>query len=157
MDLIPHSSKAVEIHIADIPTVVSLSRLVPEFSNPYPEETYQQRIGKREHLLLVASVSQQLAGFKAGYASDKSGYFYSWMGGVLPRFRRMGVAKRLADFQEKWGLERGYSHIHMKTRNMHQNMLLFSISRGFQITRVEASDTIRENRIYLEKKLKKLT
>ncbi len=157
MDLIPHSPTSVEIYLADIPTIVGLSRLVPEFSNLYLEGTYQQRIEKREHLLLVASISQQLAGFKAGYASDKSDYFYSWMGGVLPAFRRIGVAKALAEFQEKWAIDKGYSHIHMKTRNMHQNMLLFSISRGFQITRVEAEDTIRENRIYLEKKLKKLT
>lgn len=157
MDLIPLSPKSVEVHITDIPTTVSLSRLVPEFSNPYPTETYHQRMGNREHLLLVATVSQQLAGFKAGYASEKSGYFYSWMGGVLPEFRRIGVAKKLADFQEDSALAKGYSHLHMKTRNMHRNMLLFSISRGFQITRVEASDTICENRVYLEKKLKKLT
>ncbi|MEM8901024.1 MAG: GNAT family N-acetyltransferase [Bacteroidota bacterium] len=157
MDLIPNTSQSVEVHITDISTIVSLSRLVPEFSNPYPAQTYHQRIEDREHLLLAASISQQLAGFKVGYASEKEGYFYSWMGGVLPEFRRMGIAKALAEFQEKWALRKGYSHIHMKTRNMHQNMLLFSISRDFQITHVEASDTIKENRIYLEKKLKKLT
>ncbi|MEL6193661.1 MAG: GNAT family N-acetyltransferase [Bacteroidota bacterium] len=157
MDGNPLTSNLIEVHVTDISTTVSLSRLVPEFSNPYPEETYHQRIGNREHLLLAASISQQLVGFKAGYAREENGYFYSWMGGVLPDFRRLGVAKTLAEFQEKWAIDKGYSHIHMKTRNMHKNMLLFSISRGFKITRVEGSDTIRENRIYLEKKLRKLT
>jgi GNAT superfamily N-acetyltransferase len=75
------------------------------------------------------------------------------MGGVLPEFRRHHIANQLADAQEKWAKENGYTAITFRTRNRHKAMLLFSIKNGFQIIGVEPRETIDEYRILLRKNL----
>lgn len=145
----------MEIQIVDIPTTARLSLHIPEFEAPYGKDVYYQRLSGKNHLLLAASIDGLLVGFKAGYESDEPTHFYSWMGGVLPEYRKLGVATALAAYQEKWVIEQGYSHILMKTRNQNRNMLLFCLSRGFQITAVRPAETLAEHRIYLQKELKK--
>jgi GNAT superfamily N-acetyltransferase len=90
-------------------------------------------------------------GFKVGYQREIDGSFYSWMGGVLPDFRRRHVARLLAEAQEKWAAGHGYRRITCKTRNRHKAMLLFALKNGFRITAVEPQPDPDENRIWLEK------
>ena len=66
----------------------------------------------------------------------------------------MGLAKKLADFQEKWALENGFSAIRFKTLNRHKAMLTFAINNGFQIYSVKPKDEIENYRIELIKDLK---
>jgi ribosomal protein S18 acetylase RimI-like enzyme len=49
-------------------------------------------------LILVASIQKMLLGYKVAYKDGQD--LYSWMGGVLPEYRKMGIAKKLADEQE---------------------------------------------------------
>jgi len=65
----------------------------------------------------------------------------------------MGIAQALADAQETWAKEQGYSTITFKTRNSHKAMLLFALKNGFNIIGFEAKETIAENRILLQKPL----
>ena len=129
-----------------------ISSQIPEFNTPYPLSEYKKRIDNTPHLALVAIINEEYAGFKIGYEIDKT-VFYSWMGGVKSSFRRMGVAKALANHQEAWLKENDYKILKMKTRNQHKNMLLFALSNGFQITGVESRESIEANRIFLEKNL----
>lgn len=103
------------------------------------------------HLLLSAEVAGEIAGFKVGYERDSS--FYSWMGGVRPEYRRMGIAKALAQRQEAWAKSRGYQHIRFKTRNYLKPMLIFALNNGFYISAVEKRTDPLSNRIWLEKVL----
>ena len=68
---------------------------------PYGIEEFERRCSGI-HLSLIAEIENQSVGFKIGYDRFKDGSFYSWMGGVLPEFRKKGVASALADFQENW-------------------------------------------------------
>ncbi len=144
---------SVEIKTGSIGEVVQLSNKIPEFHNPHDRAAYEKRILGKNHLILIAFVNTLPVGFKLGYQKFNDGSFYSWMGGVLPDYRKMGIAKSLADFQENWVIEQGYQTLKMKTRNRHTSMLLFAIGNGFKITQLDKREDIEENRIHLEKQL----
>lgn len=141
----------LKIKEADIETVVALSQQIPEFTQPHGREEYYKRLTGVPHLLLVAYIENKPVAFKVGY--ERAGIFYSWMGGVLPAYRRLGIAQALADAQENWAKAQGYPHITFKTRNSHRGMLLFAIQNGFQIISVEQRERIQDYRILLRKVL----
>ena len=132
-----------------IETAVRLSQQIPEFSEPHGIGEYEKRLEQANHLILIAYDKSLPIGFKVGYERDD--YFYSWMGGVLPEYRKKGVAQKLADEQEAWAKQQNYPHVTFKTRNRHQAMLLFAIKNGFQIIGFEKRQDISENRILLRK------
>lgn len=139
----------IKIQEGSLETVVAISKKIPEFHNPHELATYQQRLKKVPNIVLVAYVEEIPAGFKVGYERD--GYFYSWMGAILPAYRRLGLAKQLAEKQEAWAKVNGYPHVTFKTRNRLKPMLLFAISRGFDIIEIQPKETIGEYRIILRK------
>ncbi|MFA0963206.1 GNAT family N-acetyltransferase [Roseivirga sp. BDSF3-8] len=143
--------------------VFSLIPHIPEFNGSYPREEYNLRLSHTPHLILLAEWRDHirnearnnegsLAGFKVGYELQP-GVFYSWMGGVHHRYRRMGVAAMLADRQEEWAIQAGYNTLRLKTWNRHKGMLCFSILRGFNILSVEPYPRMDDYRIILEKSL----
>ena len=140
------------IKTEELQTAVDLSTQIPEFDDPYPVEVYSDRM-KTGRLILTAYVNNEIAGFKVGYDRFEDGSFYSWMGGVLPEFRKQGVAKTLADHQEKWAKKKGFNSIKMKTRKKHEAMITFSLKRGFVITGEIPKIPEEKPRIWLEKKL----
>jgi len=142
-----------KIRQGSIHEVVEISRQIPEFINPYREEIYEARLSGVPHLILVAEVEGKGVAFKVGYDRDKDSSFYSWMGGVLPDYRRAKLARRLAEHQEAWAKEQGYSSIRFKTRNKLKAMQIFAISRGFDIIALFPEDDLGEYRILMEKQL----
>ena len=75
------------------------------------------------------------------------------MGGILPDFRKKGIAKALADTQEKWAKKQGYTTITFKTRNHHKGMLIFALKNGFDMIGFNERETVETNRILLRKTL----
>jgi len=140
------------IKTEELQTAVDLSTQIPEFDDPYPVEVYSDRLKTDRHIL-TAYVNNEIAGFKVGYDRFDDSSFYSWMGGVLPKFRKQGVAEKLADYQEKWASENGYNSIKLKTRKKHEAMIVFSSKRGFVITKEIPKIPEAETRICMEKKL----
>ena len=130
---------------------VDLSSKIPEFNSPYKIDEYKKRCAGK-YLALIAEIDKPV-GFKIGYDRFKNGSFYSWMGGVLPKFRRMGVAYSLANFQEKWAAENKFSLILLKTRKKHDEMIAFSLNRGFIITEETQIIPAEETRIWMGKSL----
>ncbi len=131
---------------------VDLSSKIPEFNSPYKIEEYKKRCAGK-YLVLIAEIDNQSVGFKIGYDRFNNGSFYSWMGGVLPKFRRMGVAYSLANFQEKWATKDEFSSILLKTRQKHDGMIAFSLNRGFIITEETQITPVEETRIWMQKLL----
>lgn len=147
-------SSKLEIRLGSINEAVEASRKIPEFKSPYEAEDYRLRLQKPS-LILVALVDEELAGFKVGYDRRTAPQeFYSWMGGILPQFRELGIASKLAEAQEVWALEKGYTSIIFKTRNSHRAMLQFAISRDFNFVSVEEHDKIEDNRIWMRKSIR---
>lgn len=141
----------VEIKVGNIQTAVMLSWKLPEFYEPAGEAEYHKRLNGKRHLILIAWDGEKPIGFKAGY--EKEDYFYSWMGGVLPEYRKMGVAQELADVQENWARKNGFKTIVFKTRNQHKGMLVFALKNGFDIIGFTEKENIAANRILLKKVL----
>jgi len=133
--------------------VVALMQHLPEFTNPYTKEELKKRL-LAAHLMLVAEVEDDLVGFKCGYDRDiGSMKFYSWLGGVLPKYRKMGIAKLLLDKMVEWCRERNYEVLEFKTFNEHKGMLIFSLKNGFEIVDVRYSTKDDRKRIVLQKPL----
>ncbi len=144
---------AILIRQGTIAEIVTLTGQLAEFYSPYPASVYEDRFKNGKHLILVAEAEGKAVGFKAGYQRTEDGSFYSWMGGVLPEYRRRGIAEKLAERQEQWVREHGYQAIRFKTLNRHKAMLQFALGRGFHITAVESRESLPEYRIWLLKEL----
>ncbi len=142
-------NKEIEIKEGTIKEAVAISRKIPEFNDPYNEKEYLLRFNNKKHLILVAYHRNAVVGFKAGYETEDG--FYSWMGGVLPEYRRMNIARRLARSQEKWLKENNFKKVKLKTLNKRKAMLHFALSEGFKIVGCEPDKSSDLNKIFLEK------
>ncbi|MEO1715389.1 MAG: GNAT family N-acetyltransferase [Bacteroidota bacterium] len=151
MELTNGKTVNYRIRTGTINEAVWVSKQIPELKNPYAEGEYEKRMSKVPHLVLVAEDQAGLLGFKVAY--QRTNFMYSWMGGVLPRGRRQGIAKALADHQEAWARKQGYQLLRFKTRNYLTNMLLFALGNGFRICGYEAQPDPWQDRIWLEKEL----
>ena len=122
-----------------IDEIVEVSNRIPELQDPYGSTEYEKRF-KTIHLILMAEIDGKLAGFKCGYQRDQvATKFYSWMGGVLPEYRKSGVAARLLAEMESWCKANGFDQLEFKTLNEHKGMLIFSLKHGFDIIDVLSS------------------
>ena len=143
----------ITIKQGSIEQVVNLSMQIPEFNNPHQYSEYEKRLTNIPHLIVIAHIKNKAVGFKVGYQRENDGSFYSWMGGILPGFRKQGIARLLADYQEDWARKQGYTKVKMKTRNRLKPMLFFALGNGFNIIGVDEAESVDENRIHLEKRL----
>lgn len=139
------------IREGSIEEAVAISKQIPEFVNPHQESIYEARLQGVPHLILIAESAGKAIGFKVGYDRDKDGSFYSWMGGVLPAYRRGSVAISLAERQEDWAREHDFGSVRFKTRNKLKAMQMFALSRGFDIIGVFPEEKLSEYRIIMEK------
>ena len=100
-------------------------------------------------LILLYEIKGKAIGFKVGYRlSDYE--FYSWLGGVLPKYRKQGVAQKLLDYQECWVTDQGFRKLSVKSMNRYPSMLRFLIKNDYQIVSVKHYGTENE-RIYFQK------
>lgn len=126
---------------------------LPEFDPLFSPGYYEEKIKDKSPLILVAKVDGKLAGCKVGYDKFKDGSFYSWLGGVIPEYRRLGLAKELALRQEAWALQKGFESVKFKTLNRHKKMLTFALNHGFDIYNLKPKDELENYRIELIKHL----
>lgn len=138
------TASAKEIHL--------LYAQLPELNAHHSLMDIEMRLQHRPHLMLVAEVNGRPVGFIAGYALNAD-ELHLWLVGVLPGFRRQGVASALLAAQETWSKAQGYHNISVKTRSRFQGMLLFLISNHYLPTRNGTQDNEEENQILLEKTL----
>lgn len=67
-----------------------------EFSGKFVLNQMEERL-KKEAVILVAWFNNTPAGCKIGYTRFENNIHYSWLGGVLPKFRQKGIAQMLND------------------------------------------------------------
>lgn len=111
-----------------------------------------EKLNSQEHMLIhVALVDDQVAGYKIGYGLDGQ-TFYSWLGGVRPNYRKLGIASELMRRQHVDLQALGYEVVRTKTMNKWRGMLLLNIQTGFDVLETEV-DPRGQLKIVLEKKL----
>src|ERR1700760_2479086 len=74
-------------------------------------EFFRRRfMGRYNGLRLIATLDERPVGFFLGFELKPS-VFFSWLFGVLPEFRRKGIASQLMDAAHAWVAEHGYASI----------------------------------------------
>ncbi|MGE3758794.1 MAG: GNAT family N-acetyltransferase, partial [Pseudobdellovibrionaceae bacterium] len=101
--------------------------------------------------LAIASIDDKAVGFKLGYELDNT-CFYSWLGAVLPEYRKLGIAKSLMETQHEWCKAQGYRRVQTKTQNRFKEMFILNLKSGFEVIGQHLSDE-GGPKIILEKKL----
>ena len=141
------------IHEDKLDDAFMVSRNIPEFDDSYEISEYSKRLNSTVHLILTAYNDHNPIAFKIGYHRHSDGSFYTWMGGVLPNYRRKGIANNLADHQEAWAKKKSYNSIKVQTRSKHNAMLTLLINRGFQITNRNEKISNSNTHIWMSKPL----
>jgi N-acetylglutamate synthase-like GNAT family acetyltransferase len=147
------SQHSYQIREASINELLWVHERIQDFPGKSSLEFYTERLKHRLFLALVAEKDGELLGFKVGYQSDTADTFYSWMGGVRPEFRSLGIANALAEYQENWAKEKGFKAVFFKTRNRFPAMISFGLSRGFKIMEVIQKGGVEDYRIVMMKAL----
>lgn len=142
-----------EIKETTLETALAVLEKLPEFDALKPFDHYREIMEGEKNLVLTAFEDGETIGCKIGYDRFHDGSFYSWLGGVIPNYRKSGVAKTLADYQENWAMENGFTSIKFKTQNRHKAMLQFALRNGFSIYRVIPKSELTHYRIELIKPL----
>ena len=132
---------------------ILVSQQIPEFEDTYPESEYENRFKNIKHLILTVYLNNKPIGFKIGYETPTKQHFYSWMGGVLPKYRQLGVAEKLMEYQEQWVAKTGYLRILLKTRSKYKAMIKLLQKHGYIQMGIIPYNPDKETRILYEKKL----
>lgn len=104
-----------------------------------PGEVADILMSHRRWLAQFALAGERVVGFKLGYA-ERRARFYSWLGGVHPEFRRMGIARRLMRAQHDWCRAEGFELVETATTNAFRPMLFLNLHSGFDIVGTRVID-----------------
>lgn len=126
----------MSIRKATLTEVLMVHNQIAELSAIAGSDYFAARIGDRNYLALAAESDGVLMGYKLGYWLSAD-VFYSWLGGVLPAYRKQGVAKQLLLEQERYIYEQGGAEIRVKSMNQFKSMLLLLIAQDYKITGTE--------------------
>ncbi len=107
---------------------------------------------KSQLLALLGYEDSQLVAYKVGYAL-KPNLFYSWVGGVHPKYRKKGLGKKLMQKQHQILVQKGYKAVQTKTRMGFRGMLILNLKTGFDITGVSTKPHVPGLIIQMEKPL----
>ncbi len=123
------------------------------FENPYTREKFRRKISDKVNLLVMVYFDNEIpCAFKIGFELS-SEIFYSWIGGVVPHYRKRGLALELMKKQHDLASQMGYKIIRTQTENKFKAMLIFNLKYGFDIVGISKSDSDGRQIIILEKDL----
>jgi predicted GNAT superfamily acetyltransferase len=138
-----------------IPAPTIIDQLVCVYSELFEDakvDFFLARIHSQQDLITnLCYDDSQLIGFKLGYQYDQT-TFYSWVGGVLPEFRKQGVAQKLMQLQHASAKEKGYQKVRTKSMNRFKPMMILNLKHGFDIVQVYTNDS-QQTKIVFEKNL----
>jgi GNAT superfamily N-acetyltransferase len=115
----------------ELPVIV---RLYNQIFRPLRDaESFRRRyLGRHNVLQMVARVEDEPVGFFLGFEL-KPGIFFAWFYGVLPAFRRQGIASQLMDAVHDWAKLQEYEAIRFECHNQHRPMLHLAIAQEYDI------------------------
>src|SRR5262249_5990579 len=93
----------------DLPLIGQLYNQI--FRPPRDLESFRRRyLGRHNVLQLVARVKDRPVGFFLGFEL-KPLTFFGWFWGVLPDYRRQGIASQLMDAVHAWARQNDYESV----------------------------------------------
>jgi GNAT superfamily N-acetyltransferase len=114
-------------------------------------EYFERRFRSRENILcLIAEVDRQPVGFSCGFELKPNTWF-KWLVGVLPDYRRAGIASQLSEAEQAWAADHGYQFARMECHNQHRPVLQLAISQGFDVIGIRWDNERHNNLVIFEK------
>lgn len=141
-----------KIDIAGPSEIPLIADLYAQIYRPARDAAFFRRrfLGRYNELKLIASLDEQPVGFFLGFELKPTVYF-SWLYGVLPDCRRMGIATQLMEAVHVWVAEHEYASIRFECHNQHRPMLHLAISQGYDVVGIRW-DPDRENNLVIFEK-----
>jgi GNAT superfamily N-acetyltransferase len=103
-------------------------------------------------LQLIARLDNRPVGFFLGFEL-KPTVFFAWFYGVIPDFRRQGIASQLMDAVHEWAKQNDYESIRFECHNQHRPMLHLAIALGYDIVGIRWDPDRGDNLVIFEKVL----
>jgi GNAT superfamily N-acetyltransferase len=123
------------------------------FRPPRDVESFRRRYRGRYNVLqLMARVDGRPVGLFLGFELKPSVYF-AWFYGVLPDFRRQGIASQLMDAVHSWAEQNAYQSVRMECNNQHRPILHLAIAHGYDIVGIRWDPDRGDNLVIFEKRL----
>lgn len=128
---------------------INLDEIAPLNSFLFGEERIINNIDHDHIMALLLKVDGIRAGFKIGYGINPA-IFYSAKGGIMPAFRRQGLARLLTKEMIRRAYDLGYKTFEYDTfPNKGPEMLFMGLKDGFRITDAGWNDIHKDFRIHL--------
>ncbi|NNC69661.1 MAG: GNAT family N-acetyltransferase [Flavobacteriaceae bacterium] len=141
--------------IEGIPSNDQIQSLLNVYSTIFEDAQpgfFKDRLYEKNNVLAILALkNNSVVGFKIGYEYDQT-TFYSWIGGVIEKHRKKGIAKHLAKLQEQWVGDQGYSKLRTKSMNQFKNMMVLNLKNGFDIKTIYTNDS-GQTKIIFEKEI----
>lgn len=119
----------------------------------FDEERIINTFDREDLMMLIAWIDDEPAGFKVGYRENRFA-FYSAKGGVLPEYRRHGLARQMLIYMMEAARERGYARFTYDTfPNRDRGMTILGLNEGFRVVKADFNKTYRDWRLRMEKAL----
>jgi len=123
------------------------------FSPGVAESFFRRRFqGRHNVTMFVALLDKHHVGFILGFELMPT-TFFSWLCGVLPDARRLGVATQLMQALEAYSAEHHYTTIRFECQNQHRPMLHLAISQNYDLIGVRWDTYTASNVVIFEKDL----
>jgi GNAT superfamily N-acetyltransferase len=135
----------------DLPDIV---RLYNQIFRPTRDlESFRRRyLGRYNVLQMLARVGDRPVGFFLGFEL-KPMVFFAWFYGVIPEFRRQGIASQLMDAVHSWAEQNEYESIRFECHNQHRPMLHLAIAKEYDIVGMRWDPDRQANLVIFEKSL----
>ena len=135
----------------DLPTISYLYNQI--FRPPRDLESFRRRhLGRYNILHMVARVQNRPIGFFLGFEL-KPTVFFAWFYGVLPDYRRQGIASQLMEAVHSWARLNDYESIRFECHNQHRPMLHLAIALEYDIVGIRWDGDRGANLLLFEKSL----
>ena len=135
----------------DLPLIAQLYNQI--FRPGRDEASFRRRyLGRHNILQMVAQVEGRPVGFFLGFEL-KPTVFFAWFYGVLPEFRRQGIASQLMEAVHSWAKQHEYESLRFECHNQHRPMLHLAIALGYDIVGIRWDPDRGDNLVIFEKVL----
>ena len=135
----------------DLPVIVQLYNQI--FRPPRDLESFRRRFqGRYNALRMIARIKDQPVGFFMGFEL-KPTTFFAWFYGVLPDFRRQGIATQLMEAVHEWAREHEYESVRLECHNSARSMLHLAIALDYIVAGIRWDPDRGDNLVIFEKTL----
>ncbi len=143
--------QVVVVGPAELPLIAGMYNEM--FRPPKDEQFFRRRfLGRHNPLILVAQLDNRPVGFATGFELKPS-VFFAWLTGVLPDFRRQGIASQLHEVEDAWAGDHGYHYMRMECHNATRPILHMAIDMNYDIVGIRWDADHSDNLVIFEKVL----